>query len=212
MRRSEIVDAAARLIAARGFASTSVDDVIKAAKLSGKSHFYHYFRSKEELGYAVLSRQAERFTERGLAVLREPMIAPLDRLGLFVDGLIGVQVARGYREGSPFGSLASELADVHDGFRERIAGVFERWEAALVALLEEARDEFREEVRPARLARFVVATLEGALLVSRVHRDPEALGGIAEDLKRYVATHRRADSEAPMGAAAPHAAAGTAEG
>ena len=66
-RRSQIVDAAARLMGQRGFAPTSVDDVIKEAKLSGKSHFYHYFRSKEELGYAVLARQFERFTERGLA-------------------------------------------------------------------------------------------------------------------------------------------------
>lgn len=190
-RRSQIVDAAARLVAERGFAATSVDDVIRAAQLSGKSHFYHYFRSKEELGFAVLARQWDRFSERGIAVLREPMIAPFERLGLFIDGLIGVQVARDYRGGSPFGNLAAEMADAHDGFRERIAGVFERWEGALVALLEEAKDELADGVQPARLARFVVATLEGGLLVSRVRRDPAALMGVAEDLKRFVATHRR---------------------
>ena len=69
---------------------TSVDDVIKGAKLSGKSHFYHYFKSKEELGYEVLNRQFERFAERGLAILREPMIDPLERLNLFIDARRGV--------------------------------------------------------------------------------------------------------------------------
>lgn len=175
----------------RGFAATSVDDVIREAKLSGKSHFYHYFRSKDELGYAVLARQFDRFTERGLAVLREPMIEPLERLALFIDTLVALQVARGCRGGSPLGALAAELADAHDGFRERIALVFERWAAQIQSLLWEARAQLHEGVDAARLARFVVATLEGALLMARVHRDPVALEGIAHDLKRFVAMHVR---------------------
>ena len=175
----------------RGFAPTSVDDVIKEAKLSGKSHFYHYFKSKEELGYAVLARQFERFTERGLAVLREPMIEPLERLALFIDTLVALQIARGLQGGSPFGSLAAELADTHDGFRERIAVVFERWAAQIRSLLWEARPLLQDDVDTARLARFIIATLEGALLVSRVNRDVAALQGIATDLKRFVAMHVR---------------------
>ena len=105
-RRIQILDAAAQLIAQHGYAQTSVDDVIRHAGLSGKSHFYHYFKSKEELGYDVLNRQFERFAERGLAILREPMIDPLDRLALFIDSLVASQAERGWRGGSTFGSLA----------------------------------------------------------------------------------------------------------
>jgi TetR/AcrR family transcriptional repressor of nem operon len=190
-RRSQIVDAASRLISQKGFAPTSVDDVIREAKLSGKSHFYHYFKSKEELGYAVLNRQFERFAERGLVVLREPMIDPLERLALFIDTLVALQVSRGFRGGSPFGSLAAELADAHEGFRARIEVVFERWAAQLQSLLWEARPQLHDDVDAARLARFVIATLEGALLMSRVHRDVASLEGIAYDLKRFVAMHVR---------------------
>jgi TetR/AcrR family transcriptional repressor of nem operon len=190
-RRTQIVDAAARLISQKGFAPTSVDDVIREAKLSGKSHFYHYFKSKEELGYAVLNRQFERFAERGLVVLREPMIDPLERLALFIDSLVALQVSRGFRGGSPFGSLAAELADAHEGFRARIEVVFERWAAQLQSLLWEARPQLHDDVDAGRLARFVIATLEGALLMSRVHRDVAALEGIAYDLKRFVAMHVR---------------------
>jgi TetR/AcrR family transcriptional regulator, transcriptional repressor for nem operon len=188
-RRTEIVDAAARLIADRGYTLTSIEDVIKEARLSGKSHFYHYFKSKEALAYEVLERQFERFAERGLAILREPMIDPLERLGLFVDTLVALQAARGFRGGSPFGSLAVELADAHEGFRTRIEDVFARWTAQIEALLGEMRDRMRPDADASRLARFVVATLEGALLVSRVNRDVAALHGIAQDLKRFVAGH-----------------------
>jgi TetR/AcrR family transcriptional repressor of nem operon len=188
-RRSQIVDAAARLIAERGFQQTSIDDVIREARLSGKSHFYHHFASKEELGYEVLERQFARFAERGLAILREPMIDPLERLALFIDTVVALQAARGCREGSPFGSLAAEMADAHEGFRTRIEDVFARWSAQIEALLTEARDRLHDGVDAARLSRFIVATLEGALLVSRASRDVGALHGIAQDLKRFVMTH-----------------------
>ena len=185
-RRLQILDAAATLIAERGFTSTSVDEVIKYAKLSGKSHFYHYFKSKEELGYEVLNRQFERFAERGLAILREPMIDPLERLGLFIDAVVALQAERGGRGGSPFGNLAA-----HEGFRVRIEAVFERWASQIRSLLWEARPQLKDDVDAVRLSRFIIATLEGAVLMTRVKRDLSVLEGIAFDLKRFIDTHVR---------------------
>ena len=143
-RRLAILDAAARLISQQGFTHTSVDDVIREAGLSGKSHFYHYFPSKEALGFEVLDRQFGRFADRGLAILREPMIEPLDRLSLFIDTLVALQRERDARNGSPFGNLAGELADSHEGFRQRLDVVFERWGAAApVAVVGTARSASR---------------------------------------------------------------------
>ena len=190
-RRAQILDAAATLISERGFPSTSVDDVIKQARLSGKSHFYHYFKSKEELGYEVLNRQFERFAERGLAILREPMIDPLERLGLFIDAVVALQVEHGARRGSPFGNLAAEMADAHEGFRVRIEAVFERWASQIRSLLWEARPQLNDDVDAVRLSRFIIAALEGAVLMTRVKRDISVLEGIAADLKRFVAMHTR---------------------
>jgi TetR/AcrR family transcriptional regulator, transcriptional repressor for nem operon len=190
-RRDEILDAAARLISRQGFTHTSVEDVIREAGLSGKSHFYHYFKSKDALGFEVLDRQFGRFTERGLAILREPMIEPLDRLALFIDTLVALQRERGARNGSPFGNLVGELADSHEGFRRRLDVVFERWAQQLQALLWELRDQLRDGVDAARLARFIIAALEGGMLMTRVARDATVMEGIGDDLKRFVATHLR---------------------
>jgi TetR/AcrR family transcriptional repressor of nem operon len=190
-RRTQILDAAAHLISERGYTLTSIDDVIREARLSGKSHFYHYFKSKEELGFAVLNRQFERFAERGLAILREPMIDPLERLHLFIDSLVVLQAERGCKGGSPFGSLAAEMADANEGFRKRIDVVFERWASQIQSLLWEARAQLNEDVDAARLSRFIIATLEGALLMSRVNRDIAVLQAIAADLKRFIAMHVR---------------------
>lgn len=201
-RRLQILDAAAHLIAERGFTGTSVDDVIREAGLSGKSHFYHYFRSKEELGYEVLNRQFERFTERGLAILREPMIDPLERLHLFIDSLVASQAQRNFKGGTPFGNLAAELADAHEGFRVRIEQVFERWASQIQSLLWELRPRLRDDVNAPRLSRFIIATLEGAILMSRVQRDLTMMQGIATDLKRFIAMHLRDGGDAASGAGA----------
>ena len=194
-RRNAILDAAARIINERGFSHTSVEELITATGLSGKSHFYHYFPSKEALGMAVIDRQFERFTERGLAILREPMIEPIDRLTLFIDTLVALQRDREGGSGSPFGNLAGELADVHEGFRRRLDQVFGQWTGQLDALLREVGGQLREGVDTVRLARFIIAALEGGMLMTRVTRDVSAMEGIGEDLKRFIATHLR-DGEA----------------
>jgi len=190
-RRLQILDAAAELIAEKGFIQTSVDDVIQRAGLSGKSHFYHYFKSKDALGHEVLARQFDLLGERGLAILREPTIEPIERLQVFIDSVVAMQVERGLRGGSPFGALASDMAEQDEGFRVRIARVFRGWIDEIAGLLRQAEDRLEDGVDAVRLARFIVATLEGATTMARMKRDVGLMHGVAADLKRFVASHVR---------------------
>ncbi len=54
--KARIVAAAAGLMYEHGVTATSVDDVLKASG-AGKSQFYHYFSSREELIAEVLRHQ-----------------------------------------------------------------------------------------------------------------------------------------------------------
>ncbi len=190
-RRIQILDAAAELIAEKGFLQTSVDDVIEHAGLSGKSHFYHYFKSKDELGHEVLARQFDVLGERGLSILREPTLDPIERLHVFIDSVVAIQAERGMKTGSPFGALATEMAEKDEGFRVRIARVFRSWTDEIAGLLTQAKDRLEEDTDPHRLARFIVATLEGATTMARMKRDVSVMHGVATDLKRFVAGHVR---------------------
>ena len=190
-RRTQILDAASELIAEKGFVQTSVADVISHAGLSGKSHFYHYFKSKEEFGHEVLARQFDVLGERGIAILREPSLDPLERLYVFIDSVVAIQAERGMKSGSPFGALATEMAEKDEGFRVRIARVFRSWTEEIAGLLTQAAGQLEEDADPMRLARFVVATLEGATTMARMKRDMSVMHGVATDLKRFVAGHAR---------------------
>jgi TetR/AcrR family transcriptional repressor of nem operon len=58
--KAQILEVATRLMAVRGYHRTSLDDVLRESG-AGKGSFYHHFRSKEDLGYAILDRLLERF-------------------------------------------------------------------------------------------------------------------------------------------------------
>jgi TetR/AcrR family transcriptional repressor of nem operon len=189
------------LIAERGFNQTSVEDVVKHAGLCGKSHFYHYFHSKEELGYAVLDRRFECFAESGLSLLRDPLLDPLDRLNRFVDSLVASQAKNGCKGGAAFGGLAAELSDTHEGFRERIERVFSRWSDNIEALLWELRPRMHPHTDTRRLAQFIIASLEGALMMSRVSREICVLEGVALNLKWFIEMHLVRDDGAGVATA-----------
>ena len=109
--RDQILDAAARLIHLRGYHGTSLDDVLRESGV-GKGNFYYYFRSKEDLGFAIIDRVVERFLERTLEPAFVDLTAdPLDQVRAFLDRLLEAQRQRNCVGGCPMGNLASELSD-----------------------------------------------------------------------------------------------------
>lgn len=68
IRRNEILDAAEALFAEKGYARTTINDILLAQDIA-KGTFYHYFASKEELMEAMVARSIGKGLEtiRGIA-------------------------------------------------------------------------------------------------------------------------------------------------
>ncbi len=60
--KDRVIEAAFRVIHRQGFNNTSLEDILRESGV-GKGNFYHYFESKDELGYAILDRLAFWATE-----------------------------------------------------------------------------------------------------------------------------------------------------
>src|SRR6267143_4568203 len=85
--RDQILDAASRLIHLQGYHCTSLDDVLRESGV-GKGNFYYHFRSKEDLGYAILDQIVAGFVERTLEpCFTDPEGAPLAQIRCFLDRL-----------------------------------------------------------------------------------------------------------------------------
>src|SRR5437879_9680936 len=92
--REAILEAASRLIHVHGYNHTSLDDVLRDSGV-GKGNFYYYFKSKEDLGYAILDQIIGSFPERTLEpCFSDPEGQALAQIRCFLDRLLEVQRAR----------------------------------------------------------------------------------------------------------------------
>ncbi len=189
--REAIVEAATRLMHLRGYQNTALDEVLRASGV-GKGNFYYHFRSKEDLGYAILDRIVARFVERTLdPCFSEPGQPRLGQIRCFLDRVLEAQRERNCVGGCAMGNLASELSDVHEGFRARLASVFEAWRGRLMTALREAqaRGEVSADCDAEPVAHFLVAALEGAILLTKVTKDIGVMEQCVRELKRYLALY-----------------------
>jgi TetR/AcrR family transcriptional repressor of nem operon len=190
--REQILEAATRLIHLQGYHRTAVDDVLRESG-AGKGNFYHYFASKEDLGFAIVDRIVRGFSERTLdPAFGDPGQCPLGQIERLFDAVVAAQRARRCVGGCPMGNLATELADIHEGFRRRLDQAFDGWRARIAGALERARaaGALRPDTDPDGLARFLVAGLEGGILLAKVQRDIGVLETCVGELRRHLALYR----------------------
>ena len=78
-RRAELLDVAATLFAERGYASTSVDEIVRSAGVA-KGTFYYYFRTKEDVLSALARRMVEEMARRSRIVAADPGLDAVEKL------------------------------------------------------------------------------------------------------------------------------------
>ena len=172
--RERILQAAAELVAEKGAAGMSLDDV-RARTGASRSQLYHYFDDRDDLVRAVIDVTTDAVLDvQGDLIGRLDSWAAIDR---WFDALVAFQVERQARGGCPIGSLAGQLAEQDAGARIAIANGLDRWEAhlrdGLVRM--KARDKLRRDADPADLATATMASIQGGLLLTQVRRDPGQL-------------------------------------
>jgi TetR/AcrR family transcriptional repressor of nem operon len=160
----------------------------------GKGNFYYHFKSKEELCYAIIDRLVRGFLERTLEpAFADPNPDPIAQINGFLDRVLENVRQRNCVGGCPIGNLASELSDVHEGFRQRLAEIFGQWRATLARSLRQgqASGQLSTDCNPEGAAHFLVASLEGAILMSKVTKDITVMEQCVDELKRYLTLYSR---------------------
>lgn len=178
-----IVDRAKELFRVQGYYHTSPDQVMAAAGVS-KSTFYYHFRSKEELGRAVLEAHEKSYWKHRLAPTIGDQGRPAaERLRDWFSATAASFEGRGHRGGCPFAILGLELADENESLRSRLHEILLGWREPLISCLQDgmAGGEFRRDLAPAVLADLLIAQYEGALVLAVIGKTAEPLR-VAGDL------------------------------
>lgn len=179
--RQRIVSHATLLMYANGYARTSIDDVIRAAGIT-KGSFYFHFRSKEDLGYAVIDNASAYILGRLKEALERPGLSSWERLEAMLREIQEIVEAADCTRGCILGNLALETSHDHPGFREAIATAFREWWELIASHLETMKEEghLPADFDCRAYAQFAVSAMEGGIMMSKVTRDPGPMrSGIA---------------------------------
>ena len=164
--RRRILEVAAVAFADRGYAGTSVNDVLKASGVT-KGGFYFHFPSKEALAVATLRHKQEQWTAAVMAAVLRHARA-VDQLSAMVDALCD-QHERD-RACRAVNRLSTELGDEHPELLPELRTQLTTWMDMVAAVIRKGQDEgeIRPEVEPEVAAEIAVGSFIGLETVSEV--------------------------------------------
>lgn len=186
--RDRIIAESLKLFTLKGFSSTSMGDILKAAGTS-KGGFYNHFASKEDLFFNVLDVARRHWRERNLADL-ESLARPLDKLATML---------RNYRDryltdtdslpgGCPFIMLSVELADQKPHLAAALEKGFSGLRRMIRRLLDEAaaRGDIAPGTETTAVADLVFAGMLGASVMYGIDKSTTRLDNAINSLTAYL--------------------------
>jgi AcrR family transcriptional regulator len=185
--REQLLDAAFAEMHAHGFRGTSLERILTRTGLT-KGALYHYFKSKKALGLAVVQeRVAKAMQDEWINPLRDnhqPFLAiidMIDRKKTFYD-------KENLRLGCVFNNLLLEMSPLDEDFRLALQAILQTWIKALCGAIEEAQKqgELNQGIDALGFARFIIATIEGAISIGKNSQDVCAYIQCLETLKNHL--------------------------
>ena len=185
--RQRVIERAAPVFNLRGYWHSSLRDVMDATGLE-KGGIYNHFRNKDELAAAAFDHNVARMGDMIRAALKGRRHAA-DRLHALVDVYRAFAVDPPFPGGCPILNAATEVDDTHPGLRSRVQhAMADLRDGTLAKILRRGveRGEVSPDADPDATATVMVATLEGALMLTQLYGDSSAMHHAADHLDRFI--------------------------
>ncbi len=184
LTRQRIIAEAAPIFNRRGYEGCSMQDVMEATGLE-KGGVYRHFSSKEELAV-----EAFRYALSNSVKMRtdnlENVHGAVEKLSYVVRRF--TEVPSAMPGGCPLMNTAIDADDGNPALRRLARDGIKDWKARLSRIITDGirNGEIRKNVEPRRIANTVIATLEGALMISRIEDNQQALEDVRASLDTLI--------------------------
>lgn len=190
--RLQILDTARALVASRGFSAVGLSEILGAAAVP-RGSFYHWFRSKEQFGEALLERHFDGYLVQVDACLSAPGQTAPQRLLAFFSQWRSTQSSDDPQARCLVVKLSAEVCDLSEAMR----GALERGTAQVIERLASclaqgvANGELAACPDPAEVAQQLYQQWLGATLLARVQRRSEPLDQALAQTIRWLESQAR---------------------
>ena len=175
--RTRLLQAAEKTAYLYGFASASIADIAKEAKVP-VGNVYYYFKTKDEIAAAIVDLRVSRFKKQLQDLEKE---SPKDRLCGFVDIKIRNSETLAHH-GCPVGTLCSELQKYGGASAKKSRALFAEalaWMERQFAALGKGADSRASAVH-------LLSATQGVSVLAHTFRDPTMIKSEAARLKQWI--------------------------
>jgi len=171
-KQAAILAAALGVFAEKGFAAAKIIDIATAANV-GKGTIYEYFRSKDDLFFALCQWSVDQTATAAMVSARSLGGNVEERLCNLIDALVDAL----FREIDTFSIFlefwaAAANPSMRDRYRAALVSMYDRLRALIIGLVDEGRETgvFRKDVDPFTIAASVVGAMDGVMFQAWVDR------------------------------------------
>jgi TetR/AcrR family transcriptional repressor of nem operon len=183
----KLLEAALRVIRAKGYSATRIEDVCEAAGLT-KGSFFHHFKSKEELALAA----ADYWRVKTNEIFRN---APYNKLPDAVDRLLAyVDFRKAILQGNLpeftclVGTMVQEVYETHPSIRDACDKSIREHVTMLELEITKATHTYRlnAEWTEESLALYMQAVIQGAFILAKAEGSAKVAAACLDHLRRYI--------------------------
>ena len=168
--RWRIIEAAMELFWLKGYASTSIADILSRSQVNSGS-LYYFFPGKQDVLLAVLEAYRDGIRPMLLNPAWDGVDDPIERVFALLATYRRAIVDTDCTYGCPIGSLALELHEADPIVRQRMAENFTAWVDAVEECFRAAADRLRPGTDLRALAELALNVMEGGVMQARTYRD-----------------------------------------
>jgi TetR/AcrR family transcriptional regulator, transcriptional repressor for nem operon len=185
--KTKLLAAALKVIRAKGYAATTVDDICHAAALT-KGSFFHHFKSKDDLATSAAAYWGEITEGFFASAPYHNSKDPLDRLLGYVD--FRAEILRGDLSDYTclLGTLVQETYATHPDIRAACDKGMSTHIAILARDIEAAKRLYAPNApwSAASVGYFIQSVLQGAFIFAKAKQGPEVARESLAHLRRYL--------------------------
>lgn len=181
--RTRLIDATFHEVFSKGYAGASLSNILNRAEVK-KGAMYHYFPSKKEMVLAMIEEKIEKRIENKWKEI-------LDTDEDIIDSLIEIlQDINNWNltDGCPLGNLLQESLDYDEDFAKTLTTILDNWKELFTNILQNAKDknQIGENVEVQQCATFLIASIEGALLLTKKYDHNNDFASCMNQLTLYL--------------------------
>ena len=184
--KARIIHQAAELFNLKGYAGSSITDIMQATGLK-KGGIYNHFKSKDELAIAAFDYSVNLLNQRVWSAVKTKRNA-IERLEAMLLSYLSYIDDPPLIGGCPILNTAIETDDTDSPLRDRALTAINSWRGLIVRIIEKGikKGEVRSTVEPDTVATIIICNIEGAMMMSKLDRNPVHLKRIVAHLQNYI--------------------------